>query len=188
MLKVQGLVRRPKVGFLQAPHTLTTTPRGGSPGPDVGLQAVRLSPCDPLQPQGALNAPSKNKSGCVPRTSRTSQAPPAPATTPSLSGMTRRRFLAPNPRKVPLKWGHRAWGEAAATLPSTRGALASTSPAFPRETPMRSLPYEVTASPRKPPMRSQLYEVTAFPRKPPMRSLPPSLPQEALMRSLHYAL
>lgn len=210
MLQVQGLVRRPKAGLLQAPHTLTTTPQGGCPWPDVGLQAVRLSPCDPLQPQGALNAPSKNKSGCVPRTSRTSQAPPAPATTPSLSRMTRRRFLAPNPRKVPLKWGHRAWGEAAAMLPSTRGALASTSPAFPRETPMRSLPYEVIAlrghcrmsllqeAPyevtalrghclsRKPPMRSQLYEVTAFSRKPPMRSLPPSLPQEALMRSLYY--
>lgn len=51
---------------------------------------------------------------------------------------------------------------------------------------MRSLPYEVTASPRKPPMRSQLYEVTVFLRKPLMRSLPPSLPQEALMRSLYY--
>lgn len=56
---------------------------------------------------------------------------------------------------------------------------------------LQEAPYEVIALrghclSRKPPMRSQLYEVTAFPRKPPMRSLPPSLPQDALMRSLYY--
>lgn len=154
MLQVQGLVRRPKAGLLQAPHTLTTTSRGGSPWPDVGLQAARLSPWEPLQPQGALIMPSKNKSSCVPRTSSTSQAPPAPATIPSLSGMTKRRFLAPSPHKVPLKWGHKAWGEAAAMLPSTRGPLASTSPAFPRKLPTRSLPYE--------PSPGSSYEVAAL--------------------------